>query len=191
LTYLHNQNSSAISDRIAKAQAYFINELESINKLIVLLNHLEFDNQEIESELKNLSLDLSIEKEIKHRLLKSVENKEFDVRNYIKLRNDLQAQRDKLPLKSIEAAPQGSAVKEEDIKNKELYNDLRHWRFSISKELNLPAYCILNQKALLNISNENPQSIEQLSKIKGVGAKTLEKYGNDILQIINQNTLND
>jgi superfamily II DNA helicase RecQ len=189
LDNLSKDDSNIINERIGKGQQYFITELNSLNALILLLKHLEFDNKEIEQGVKALTTDIAIEKETKHRLLQSIEGKDFDVSSYIQLRNNLLAQGEKLKLTSIAIDEKAKTSSEDDIKNKDLYYALKQWRLELSKELNMPAYVVLSQKALINISNEEPITMKQLSAIKGIGSKTMEKYSESIMEIIANNTL--
>ena len=48
----------------------------------------------------------------------------------------------------------------------------------------MPAYTVLSQSALINISNLLPNNDKELLLISGIGEKTAEKYGRDILQIV-------
>ena len=71
-----------------------------------------------------------------------------------------------------------------DILHPELYDQLRSWRFLLAQEQNVPAYVILSQMALLGITNLLPQDAAQLIRIQGVGKVTLEKYGEEILEMV-------
>lgn len=62
---------------------------------------------------------------------------------------------------------------------------LKLWRREISQKLNLPAYIIMHDKTLIDIVTQNPNTIEELGRIKGIGSAKLERYGNDIIGIIN------
>ncbi|MDR0789240.1 MAG: AAA family ATPase [Bacteroidales bacterium] len=189
LERLPKNGNNIIKERVNKAQQYFITELDSLNVLILLLQHLEFDNKEINEGIETLTNEIAMEKEIKHRLLKNIEEKDFDVISYVQLRNDLLAQGEKLKLSSITKPENIKTAEKEDIDNHELYEALRQWRLQVSKELNMPAYVVLSQKALINISNQTPTTMKQLATIKGIGKKTMEKYGESIMEIIANNTL--
>ena len=72
----------------------------------------------------------------------------------------------------------------DDILNPELYELLRTWRKEEAKRLGLPAYTVLQQKALIGISNTIPTSGKELFKVSGVGKKVLERYGTQIMEIL-------
>ena len=71
-----------------------------------------------------------------------------------------------------------------DVLHPELYERLRAWRSGEAARQSLPVYMIFQQKALLGISNLLPVDKEMLSRIPYVGKKVVEKYGDEILQII-------
>lgn len=67
-----------------------------------------------------------------------------------------------------------------------LKNKLIEYRLNKSKEEGNKAYFIFNNEQLDSIINELPRNLEQLLKINGFGKYKIEKYGNDIINIINE-----
>ena len=65
-----------------------------------------------------------------------------------------------------------------------ILSDLKAWRTELAIKLNLPAYIIMHDKTLIEIASKNPMTLEDLSSINGIGPAKLEKYGNDIIEII-------
>ena len=55
----------------------------------------------------------------------------------------------------------------------------------MSKEKGVAPNCVLTNETINNISRELPKDKDDLLSIKGIGKKTLETYGDDILNIIN------
>ena len=76
--------------------------------------------------------------------------------------------------------PAGSA----DIAHPLLYQQLAAWRRLEARELNRPAYTVLSQAALLGICRQPPLNTRELKKIRCIGPKTLEKYGDRLMEII-------
>ncbi|MFA5031697.1 MAG: RecQ family ATP-dependent DNA helicase [bacterium] len=66
-----------------------------------------------------------------------------------------------------------------------IYQILKKWRFEKAKESNLPTYCILPNATLNNIAERKPTSILELLDIKGLGKKTIKKFGEEIIELIN------
>ena len=63
------------------------------------------------------------------------------------------------------------------------YINLKAWRAEVAKEHNLPAYVIFHDATLAHIASANPQNLEDLHGISGIGAKKLEAYGHEVLQV--------
>lgn len=77
------------------------------------------------------------------------------------------------------------------MKNNKLFNKLKEWRLNKSKELKIPAFCILNNKTLTTISETEINNKSELIQIKGVGSTVVKKYGSDIINIICKGTKNE
>jgi superfamily II DNA helicase RecQ len=71
-----------------------------------------------------------------------------------------------------------------DITHPILYGQLTAWRRQEARELGRPAYTVLSQAALLGICRQPPVNTRELKKIRGIGPKTLEKYGERLMEII-------
>lgn len=74
----------------------------------------------------------------------------------------------------------------QDTKSKQtLFEKLRDWRRHLSIEKNTPAYTILHDRALSEISTNKPATEEELLTVKGIGKKKVSFYGKEILEIVN------
>lgn len=69
--------------------------------------------------------------------------------------------------------------------NQELFNHLRAWRRERAVKENIKPYLIFSDATLIEISNRSPKKKEELFDIRGVGEKKVDKYGDEILNIIN------
>lgn len=67
----------------------------------------------------------------------------------------------------------------------ELYKLLKEYRSKVSKEENIKPFMVFTNQELDLIVENKPKSNSELLKIRGVGPKKVEKYGESILQIIN------
>lgn len=63
---------------------------------------------------------------------------------------------------------------------------LRTWRKNKAQELDIPAFVVFGDKTLIDIAKKNPQNLEDLKLIYGIGEAKLEKFGWDLLAEINQ-----
>lgn len=68
---------------------------------------------------------------------------------------------------------------------KELYNSLKQWRLEKSQKLKIPTYAICHNSELLNVILREAKTPTDLRSIKGFGELKVEKYGDEILSIIN------
>ncbi len=64
------------------------------------------------------------------------------------------------------------------------FQDLRKWRKAKATELDVPAFVIFGDQTLKELAQKNPQSLEQLSGIYGIGEAKIEKFGRDLLLVL-------
>lgn len=65
-----------------------------------------------------------------------------------------------------------------------LFDKIREWRRKKAEELGVPAYAILQQKALIGMANFLPNTIDELLDIPYFGKFSADKFGEEILTII-------
>ncbi len=65
-----------------------------------------------------------------------------------------------------------------------LFNALRDWRAEEAKKGGVPSYIICTNIQLAQMVKERPQTLEQLSEIKGFGRERMKKYGRNILNLL-------
>ena len=75
---------------------------------------------------------------------------------------------------------------EYDEATEKLLKVLKAWRKMKYEELHLPAFMIMHQKVLVQIAEEKPSTKEELMQINGFGKRKWEKYGKEILDIIEE-----
>jgi len=83
-----------------------------------------------------------------------------------------------------EKKSQAPVYNESDIEHPELFRRLKEWRSRKAKQQGLAQFQILHQQVLIQIVVSLPDNRRDLKKIKGVGKKTLDKYGQDILALV-------
>jgi ATP-dependent DNA helicase RecQ len=72
-------------------------------------------------------------------------------------------------------------VSEEDAP---LLSALKAKRRAFAEAAKAPAYVIFNDRTLIEMAEKRPQTLDQMAKIGGVGAKKLERYGDAFLEVI-------
>jgi ribonuclease D len=75
---------------------------------------------------------------------------------------------------------------EADIDHPELFQTLREWRAVKAKENNVPHFHILHQKTLIQIVVNLPDTLDELMKVKGIGKKLSERYGEELVTMISE-----
>ncbi|MFV0164584.1 HRDC domain-containing protein [Empedobacter falsenii] len=70
---------------------------------------------------------------------------------------------------------------------KNIYDVLKEWRQDKASELNVPSYVVAHNTELMTITKIKPQSVDELSKVKGFvsGGQKITKYGDDIIAVLN------
>jgi ATP-dependent DNA helicase RecQ len=78
-------------------------------------------------------------------------------------------------------APAGHA----DAANTNLLAALRAWRSELARKRGVPAYVVLHDATIDGIAVARPTTPDALSDIPGIGEKKLERYGRDLIALVN------
>lgn len=65
-----------------------------------------------------------------------------------------------------------------------IYDKLKNWRAEKAKESQLPPYIIFHNAHLVAIAKHKPSNFEDLENIKGLGKAKIEKYGVEIIEVL-------
>lgn len=165
-----------IIERTSKASKWFHEKFSFIFDDIMEKLFVETDNKELQKQLDNAVENLRREIRIKHAGVKSCHNGFF-------LAGCLACiSKEKLDIPEKKRRKEKVPVyTESDISHPRLFESLRQWRLDQAKEQNVPAYVILQQKALIQVAVNLPENEKELGKLKGIGKATLKKYGREIL----------
>jgi superfamily II DNA helicase RecQ len=71
-----------------------------------------------------------------------------------------------------------------DGDSREFAELLKDWRRKRSASDGVPAYLVLTNRQVANIARLRPLNLKQLGEMEGIGASKLQKYGEEILAII-------
>jgi DNA helicase-2/ATP-dependent DNA helicase PcrA len=66
----------------------------------------------------------------------------------------------------------------------ELLAQLKEWRLKTSRELSVPAYVVFTDNTLIAIAELLPTDEAALVSIPGIGARKLEQFGADVLELV-------
>jgi ATP-dependent DNA helicase RecQ len=67
-----------------------------------------------------------------------------------------------------------------------LYTNLRVARGVLAKSQNVAAYVIFHEKTLIELAKNKPSTLEAMLDINGIGETKLKRYGQPLLDVINQ-----
>jgi len=65
-----------------------------------------------------------------------------------------------------------------------IYDKLKNWRAEKARESQLPPYIIFHNAHLVAIAKHKPSNFEDLENIKGLGKAKIEKYGVEIIEVL-------
>jgi ATP-dependent DNA helicase RecQ len=67
-----------------------------------------------------------------------------------------------------------------------LYQTLKDWRLQQARSDQVPAYVIFNDRTLDELARARPRTISQLLAISGIGRGKVDRYGRQILKVIEE-----
>lgn len=201
-TRLINENedyaaNEGLQQRIHSGATYFSESLLPIRTLFDKTS-MPLDNKELRKQLNERLQALDDALWIKESLLNAMIIRKFTVTDYLKQKSKVMLSLESASSSSSKTSNDRKDTKERirrksgkvkadiptDILHPELYHSLSEWRTLKAHEVNMPSYIIMQQKALMGITNLLPDTPEALEAIPYFGAKGVEKYGLEILSIV-------
>jgi len=171
-----------ILERIQKASKWFQEQLTETVLVPLHKIQLETDNSILAGMIKEALLQLKREINVKLEGAKSLENG-FSPSDY----------QQQVYLAGAEPPPDINLNKSIDLNLSELDSDhpeliaeLKQWRSQKADKEEISSHRILHQRALFEIARTLPNNEHELRKIKGLGKKTVQKRGEEIIAIISQ-----
>lgn len=165
------------TDRVSKACDYFLPQLSALSSAFKALTDVEIDNKETRHALADAAKAFSEHLTTRIDTLQTVKDNGFSVNMVVK--------------KAKTAAPKTNRTAKQPIVKPsghsatQLLGILSAWRKEKAAELMLPVYMVLQQKALTAIATKCPTTMAELKRLPGIGPKTLETYGGEILELVN------
>ena len=169
------ETDKALQERIYSASQYFAEMLRPLQDLLDSTD-ITSDNKEIRKRIETAFEELTDAVRIKCALMEHVHDKGFHVQDFLRKRAILSMEETKATAsKKREKTEKKIPFESSDIGNMELYRALVEWRRKEAADQGLPAYTVLQQKAIIG---------RELLRVKCIGKKTVEKYGKDIMEIV-------
>ena len=89
---------------------------------------------------------------------------------------------------AVQAAPRRAAVREAPVGSDDpLFEALRLWRRGVAQTQSVPAYVVADDRTLGGIATRRPLTIDALLEVPGMGRSRVERYGAEILRIVQEN----
>ncbi len=170
-----------LQERISKASSWFQEKLAAIYEKSIQNFQAETDNSELSKKIKNALINVKQELWVKTAGIKSGA-KGFKPSRYLRAiaTAALEIPSEK---KNLRQTP---AYSESDITHPQLFTLLKQWRTKKAEQQNLAQFQVIQQRTLVQIVIYLPDNISDLQKIKGVGKKTVEKYGQELVTLISE-----
>lgn len=192
-----------LQERIAAGAGYFKKEMEPQYLVLIKERVLATDNKELKKQLNTAKEELNTLFLLKDDLLAYVIAHGFRTAEYLRQKAILSIGDSALSgkedlkrrglLDAVEKNIRERKKKESatptvqvpsDVLHPKLYDRLVAWRNSEASRLGLPVYTVIQQKAILGISNLLPADKAMLVRIPYFGKKGVEKYGDIILEMV-------
>ncbi|MEW6088177.1 MAG: HRDC domain-containing protein [bacterium] len=170
-----------LQDRIKKAGIYFTEKINIIIFNILQNTGIETDNKSVQKLIREALKRLGGEVIIKLACFEACRGG-FTIKDFLTAK--AKAAMDKPEIKPAGKAPDKHISSY--TAHPKLYLDLKTWRDNKAGEQNVPHFMILHQKTIVQLANELPSSLRELKKIKGIGNKKTEQFGNELLELIKE-----
>lgn len=182
-----------LQSRLISGARYFREKLDEILFPLVSETKVQTDNKEIKKKITEALGVLRVALHVKKGTLLSTEEHGFSVSTYLKQKAILtiteengEGRRERGEGKRERGGQRADKIEvPTDILHPELYKQLIAWRNSEAAQAGVPVYTIIQQKAILGIVNLLPVDVPSLVRIPYFGKKGAEKYGDVLLNMVN------
>ncbi len=170
------EKESVIQERFNKALNYFLQQTNDFIKVPLDSLNYTTDNKQVKKDFKK-QLDVLEEKLVEK--LYSLEHVKgvFSTEAYLKIRAEAVLQKPTKTKKRVEVT---------STQHEELFEALKLFRTSVSNSDDIPPFQVFTQKTLFELCELLPEDKVQLKKVNGMGKIRIQKYGDEILEIINE-----
>lgn len=180
-----------LQERIRKGAGYFYDKLKELSEF-VQQQRVTIDNAVAKKRMSTALGELTDCSYVQRNLMAFMREEGFSLKPFMAKRTELllevdnpaQAKRRKLTAEPVVEATQAAADGPTEVRNPKLYAILQQWRRNKMQQLQVPAYTIMHNKALIALANNAPKSLEELFQVPYVGKVTLQKYGAELMELL-------
>ena len=179
------KNDAALQERLTKGAAYFSRTLTDI-EMLAGKTSVQTNNEVLRKRVAELTDTLHETLKQKRAMLDYVKAEGFRLVPFLHKR-------------ALVLAGQGEPVRKRQTggitvdtllangkrnSDKQLLEALKAWRSDKMKEMKVPSYIVMRQETLEDIAEHKPTTADELLKCKYMGKAKLEKYGDELLDIV-------
>lgn len=181
----------ALQERIRKGAGYFYEKLREVS-LFVREHIVPVDNAVAKKRITAALEQLTDELYVKQQLMLFIRDEGFGMQPYLAKRTELlleidrstQPRHRKQGKEAISNNKQLAEGSPAEVNDPKLYAALQQWRREKARQLNVPAYTIMHNKALIALANMVPKRAADLQQVPYVGTVTLQKYGSELIELL-------
>lgn len=200
----------ALADRINKGASYFLKQLSDVDIFVKKLD-ISTDNKELARRVDECLSNIKTSLAEKCHLLGFVIDNGFDANKYMREKTKIlvdgvdgderkgsATQSRKGRRRKTQTMAKDSDTKTSDSSsstsatstpprrkgNEKVLEKLMTWRREKALQAKIPAYCIMKTESLEAIADTMPKSSDELMRLPSIGQKRVEKYGKEIMEIV-------
>jgi energy-coupling factor transporter ATP-binding protein EcfA2 len=173
------ENNILLQERVRKAIPYYVDKIDTIVLFVLKTGQIETDNQTVKKTVDELVFQLREQVWTKKSCLESCAEG-FAISHYVTARTNAVSLFEQVITKERSQ----SHITKISMPHQELYLQLRAWRNAKASDLGMEPHAILRQTSIDKICSTLPSTKKTLGAIKGVGAKRMREFGDELLEII-------
>ena len=174
------ESNPVLQERVVKASGFFSAKLEASMKEILAGISVETDNKTVRKSIAEAFERVKKEGMTRLACLDAVKSG-FTIGKYLEAKAKSAIEVPAARSHQAKTVDDASGI----IKHPVLFRLLKEWRNQKAKETGLSHYMILHQKTLVTLANFMPRTLPALKMVKGMGKKKSERFGDELLEIIN------
>lgn len=178
-----SRDNDAFHQKIKNGASYFRGKMEDIVKNLIDNTNVETDSKENKQKFNEIYERCYKEWYVKDAVLQTTADNGLNTVEYLDVRANAILEADKLSKAKLRKRD-GSASS--DIQNMRLFMTLKEWREAEASIHDVEPHVILQYKSLVDLANKLPSTKKELLSIAGIGKVKAAKYGDEILEIIEE-----
>ena len=177
------ESQPGLQTRLEKAGAFFSEKLNDVLLPPVLSLSMVTDNKSVKKLLQEAVEALHKDIFVKNACFSDMRNG-FSAICYLKIRTNAE-----LDFAKIQATPSPAATTNsipKDLKHPALFARFKKWRDDMAQLHDIPHFQVMHTLTLVEITYRLPQDLQELKRIKGIGAQKIERFGADIIALVKE-----